>query len=208
MPSLPPCEQAATARDRGSPAAAALAERCRAAGGEVPPAAAPHDLDRLAATGEALAAADPLATRLREGELDAAVRRGFDIGLGATAGHTEWGPGKQRTLDSLPQAERAGFEVAASYALDRNRHAALAAVGAVIAEADAEVAAARELEPDARYTLGFDIAGGIFGDPALGARGNTQTGPGSLGIRDALSAPAQRGFDAAVRLHLSRTYPR
>ena len=70
----------------------------------------------------------------------------------------------------------------------------------------AVVARARTAEPDVRYWLGFDIASGIFGDPALGAQGNTATGPGSMKIRDALSAPAQRGFNASVKLHLSRHY--
>jgi hypothetical protein len=56
------------------------------------------------------------------------------------------------------------------------------------------------------YRLGFDIATGIFGDPALGASGNTATGPGSLGIRDGLVAQGQRGFNASVALHLSRNY--
>lgn len=54
--------------------------------------------------------------------------------------------------------------------------------------------------------LGFDIATGIFGDPALGAKGNTATEPGSLKIRDGLSAAGQRGFNASVALHLSRNY--
>ncbi|HSB26328.1 MAG TPA: hypothetical protein VLE19_00675, partial [Pyrinomonadaceae bacterium] len=54
--------------------------------------------------------------------------------------------------------------------------------------------------------LGFDIATGIFGNPALGASGNTATGPGSLAIRDALSAAGQRGFNASVKFLLSRSY--
>jgi hypothetical protein len=69
-------------------------------------------------------------------------------------------------------------------------------VGATIAEADSEVATARSIGNDAFYSLGFDIATGIFGDPALGAKGNTATGPGSLGIRDSLNASAQKGFNA------------
>ena len=40
------------------------------------------------------------------------------------------------------------------------------------------------------FLLGYDIATGIFGDPALGARGNTLTGPGSLGIRVMAIAPS------------------
>ena len=58
------------------------------------------------------------------------------------------------------------------------------------------------MDPDPRYWLGFDIATGIFGDPALGAQGNTQSGPGSLGIRDALSPASKRGFNAAMELLL------
>ena len=54
------------------------------------------------------------------------------------------------------------------------------------------------------FWLGFDIASGIFGDRAAGAQGNTATGPGSLGIRNELNGAGQRGFDAAVALHLGR----
>ena len=71
---------------------------------------------------------------------------------------------------------------------------------------DERVAVARTAEEDVFYWLGFDIATGIFGDPALGAKGNTATGPGSLKIRDSLSPAGQRGFNAAVKLHLSRNY--
>jgi hypothetical protein len=83
---------------------------------------------------------------------------------------------------------------------------ALAAKGAAIAETDQVVAEARMAEDDDFYRRGFDIATGIFGDPALGALGNTATGPGSLKIRDSLSAAGQRGFNDSAALHLSRTY--
>jgi hypothetical protein len=83
---------------------------------------------------------------------------------------------------------------------------ALAARGAEIARRDPVVAQARVAENDVSYWQGFDIATGLFGDPALGAKGNTATGPGSLGIRDALTPAAQRGFNASVALHLSRDY--
>ncbi len=92
--------------------------------------------------------------------------------------------------------------------LEAQCRAYLAAKGAAIAEADSIVAAARTAEPDVLYRQGFDIATGIFGDPALGAQGNTATGPGSLGIRDSLSAAGQSGFNASVTLHLSRNYKR
>src|SRR5262249_42969708 len=82
----------------------------------------------------------------------------------------------------------------------------LAVRGAAIAQADPIVAEARAAEADAQYQQGFDIATGIFGDPALGAQGNTAVGPGSLKIRDSLSAAGQRGFNASVKLHLSRKY--
>ena len=62
----------------------------------------------------------------------------------------------------------------------------------------------RNAEADPFYRLGFDIATGIFGDPAKGAQGNTATGPGSLGIRDALSVAGQKGFNALVAFHVSR----
>jgi hypothetical protein len=73
---------------------------------------------------------------------------------------------------------------------------------------DPVVAAGRAAEADVLFQQGFDIASGIFGDPALGANGNTSTGPGSLGIRDSLTAAGQRGFNASVKLHLSRKYAR
>ncbi|MCM3873214.1 MAG: hypothetical protein ND895_21225, partial [Pyrinomonadaceae bacterium] len=99
-----------------------------------------------------------------------------------------------------------GFRTAVAFSLERNKNAAFASKGAVIAAQDPMVADARMAEGDVFYWLGFDIATGIFGDPALGAQGNTQTGPNSLGIRDGLSAAGQRGFNAAVKLHLSRNY--
>jgi hypothetical protein len=92
--------------------------------------------------------------------------------------------------------------------LEESCRVELAAKGAAIAEQDAIVAEARAAETDVLYRQGFDIATGIFGDPARGALGNTATGPGSLGIRDSLSAAGQRGFDAAMKLHLSRNYKR
>ena len=126
--------------------------------------------------------------------------------MAASEGQTQWGPGKERVLESLNAREKEGFKVAVSFSLDRNRNLDLATFGLAIAEVDPVVAEVRARDSDVRYWLGFDIASGIFGDPALGARGNTATGPGSLAIRDALSAPAQRGFDSSVKLHLSRKY--
>jgi len=94
----------------------------------------------------------------------------------------------------------------AASGLEAQCRAYLAAKGAAIAESDPELAAARAAGTDALYRQGFDIATGIFGNPALGAQGNTAMGPGSQRIRDSLSAAGQRGFDASVKLHLSRNY--
>jgi hypothetical protein len=82
----------------------------------------------------------------------------------------------------------------------------LAAKGLAIAQVDPTVAAARTAESDNLYRQGFDIATGIFGDPALGAWGRTETGPGSLWIRDKLTPAGQRGFNASVTFHLNRNY--
>jgi hypothetical protein len=96
----------------------------------------------------------------------------------------------------------------AAAGLEEKCNAELAAKGAAIAQVDPIVAAGRAAEADVLYRQGFDIATGIFGDPALGANGNTAAGPGSQGIRNSLSAAGQRGFDASVKLHLSRNYKR
>ncbi len=166
------------------------------------------DLNALAAKGEALATADPRAAELRSRQPDIPTRRGFDIGMAASDGQTLPGPGKQRIHDALSRPEQGGFDIAAGYSLERNRNVALAAVGLAIAKADAAVQKARTADPDVLYWLGFDIASGIFGDPALGAQGNSASGPGSMRVRDSLSAPGQRGFNAAMAFHLSRHYKR
>jgi hypothetical protein len=161
-------------------------------------------MDELAVRGGEVASADPLALELRNRASDDETRRGFDIGMAAAEGNTEPGPGKQKIHDSLPQGQQAGYAAAVSFSLQRNRNARAAAAGATIAAADPEVAQARSADSDVFYWLGFDIASGIFGDPALGAAGNTAMGPGSLGIRNALNPAAQRGFNASVALHQSR----
>lgn len=92
--------------------------------------------------------------------------------------------------------------------LEARCRALLAATGAAIAESDPIVAAARTVETDSLYQQGFDIATAIFGDPALGAQGNTAAGPDSIGIRDTLDFAGRRGFDASMRLHLRRNYIR
>jgi hypothetical protein len=163
-------------------------------------------MDQLAARGAVIANADPLAIEIRKRAPNDSSRHGFDIGMAAAEGQTLPGPGKQRIHDALPPAEQGGFDAAVSFSLQRNRNAQFAATGAAIARADPVVAQARNADNDVFYWLGFDIASGLFGNPALGAAGNTATGPGSLGIRNALNPAAQRGFNASVALHLSRNY--
>jgi hypothetical protein len=159
-------------------------------------------LDILAIKGAALASADPLAAALRNREPEGASRRGFDIGMAIAEGHTLPGPGKQKIHDTLRPDEQGGFSTAVAFSLERNRNAELAAKGAAIAGANPSVAAARCANPSVFYWLGFDVATGIFGDPAQGALGNTLTGPGSMAIRDALSVDGRMGFNASVKLHL------
>ena len=174
------------------------------------------DLNALAVRGEALANEDPLALELRNLQPDDSARRGFDIGMGVAEGHTLPGPGKDRTCASLPAGGPEGCSIAVLFSVERNRNADFAARGAAIVKVDERVAAARNAEPAnprirgssvVFYRLGFDIATGIFGEPALGAKGNTATGPGSLKIRDSLSYAGQVGFNASVKFHLGQDAP-
>jgi hypothetical protein len=159
--------------------------------------------DVLGTRGEALVNEDPLAVMLRDGLPDGPSRHGFNVAFGANgATDTAPGPGKDRLRDSLPSAERDGFDTAVSFFIERNRNHVLANNGAAIALADPKVAAGRTRESNAFFSLGFDIATGLFGDPALGGQGDTAMGPGKQKIRDSLSVPGTRGFDASMKLHL------
>ncbi|MEQ1931733.1 MAG: hypothetical protein ABL957_14550, partial [Parvularculaceae bacterium] len=160
----------------------------------------------LASKGATIASSDAVTAEFRGLQADAAARRGFDIGLGAAEGQTAPGPGKQKIRGALVSAEQGAYDVAVTFSIDRNKNADAAKRGASIAKADPIVATLRNGQTDALYRLGFDIATGIFGDPAKGAFGNTSKGPGSLGIRDSLSDAGQRGFDAAANFHLGRDY--
>jgi hypothetical protein len=161
-----------------------------------------------AGKGRAIARQDPLAWALRREQPDEEARLGFDIGMAAAEGHTAHGPGKDARRDTLPAAQRSGYQAAVNFSVDRNKNADLAAKGAAIAQQDRFTAAARAAEADAMRRLGFDIATAIFGDPRLGAQGATEKGPGSLAVRDGLSLLAQRGFSSAMAFHLSRDYRR
>lgn len=185
----PICDVATEARTRNNAAAPGLEIQCRA---------------DLASRGEAIANQDPLSAELRRRARNDLSRRGFDIGMAAAEGQTAPGPGKQAIHNALSGVEQAAFDAAVSFSIQRNKNAKLAATGAAIAQADSAVAQARVADKDVFFWLGFDIATGIFGDRARGALGNTATEPGSLAIRGALDAVAQRGFNASADFHLRR----
>lgn len=199
--SVPICDQAQDALARNSPVAPQLVARCRAIGGGE---GMPLTPDELAAKGQTIASQDVLVAELRKRQ-PVGNQRGFDIGIAAAEGDTVWGPGKQKILTSLNAPQQEGFKVAVSFSMDRNRNKALAATGAAIAKADPAVASARTSDPDVRAWLGFDIASGIFGDPAKGAQ-NKMGGLQFMAIREQLSLPAQRGFNASMKFHQSRHY--
>ncbi|MER8580641.1 hypothetical protein NKG95_18325 [Mesorhizobium sp. M1423] len=153
--------------------------------------------------GKMMVSRDALLSEMRELEPDGPAKIGFDIGVAMPGADTLWGPGKQLFMDGLDADERVGCEDSAFFIVARNAQLGLATVGAKIAEKTSTDAfkAARTAEPPGMYTLGFDIASGLFGDARLGARGHTARGPGSLGIRAALDPRGQRGFDAAMTLY-------
>ncbi len=123
-----------------------------------------------------------------------------DAARSARARNSPAAPGLER------QCTASGGSFAPLPALDAGRIDALAATGATIAQTDPSVAAARNGNASASYQRGFDIASGLFGDPALGAAGNTLMGPGSARIRDSLDAAGQQGFNDSVNFHLARKY--
>ncbi|MEO8017409.1 MAG: hypothetical protein ABI769_06325 [Pseudomonadota bacterium] len=204
-PPRPICDSARDALARQSPASPNLVAQCRAAGGN--PGAGPSnkEIEAVRMRGEYACSIDAAASELRN-RFTGFARRGFEIGLGAWADQTAPGPGKQRYHDALTAPEQQGFDLAAAYALPKNLYAKLIAVGLVIAGADAEVAAARTTDADVFFRQGFDIASGLFGDPAAGSEGSKVMGAGAMAIRNGLSEPGRRGFDASAKLHLARSY--
>jgi len=159
-------------------------------------------LTDLAPRGAELAQLDPLAAELRIQQFNDDARLGFDIGMAAAEKDTLHGPGKQKMQNSLYPAEQQGFAAAVSFSLDRNRNAELARIGANIARVSSAVGLARNVDRDVFRRLGFDIAAGLYGDPALGSKGSTKMGPGALAIRDALSPAAQLGFNQGANFLL------
>jgi hypothetical protein len=126
--------------------------------------------------------------------------------MAVAEGQTQWGPDKQKVLASLNTNEQEGFKVAVSFSLDRNRNKDFARVGLAMAQSDPALQSSRTSDPDVRAWLGFDIASGIFGDPAKGATQSKTSGYQVLAIREQLSLPAKRGFNASMTLHQSRHY--
>ena len=181
-----------------------------------PPVSEPNPIvlsaDTFATKGQAIADANLLVAALRETEPDGPQRTGFDIGMGAWQGNTADGAGKQALGKGLTAAEQLGYADAAVFSLQWNNNVEFAAKGAAIAELDSEVAAARAKARGATpnglraalYWLGFDIATGIFGNPALGAQGNTLIGPGSERIRATLGPDGQQGFNDSLAFNVRR----
>ena len=158
--------------------------------------------DELTHRGLLMVSQDPLAVVLRDSLPDEESRRGYDTAFAVGGTDSLPGPGKDRIRNELAGSEQPGFDTALHFFLERNRNQPFALNGAAIAKADPKVAAARLLGPDAFFTLGFDIATGLFGDPALGGQGDTVMGPGKQKILDALSAHGKAGFAASMKLHL------
>ena len=154
--------------------------------------------------GAMIAKGDPLLTAMRNLEPEGPARKGFDIGVAMPGSDTLWGPGKQSFVNSLSADERVGCMNSAPFVVARNAQLGLATVGAEIARngASSTFLSERGAEPPGMYTLGFDIATGLFSDRAHGGQGNTATGPGSMSIRAGLNESGQRGFDKSLNLHL------
>jgi hypothetical protein len=164
------------------------------------------EADTQAVIGEGFTNADPVAKKLRDSLPAGKAREGFHVGMAVAATSTLWGPGQESIRDSLGGDGAVGFSLAVDYCHGRNAHAETNKKGLAVIEADINAAAARNALPVGVGWLGFDIATGIFGDPKLGAQGNTLMGPGAQKIRDSLASAGQAGFDAAVAYHLGKKY--
>jgi hypothetical protein len=172
------CEAAASARARNSPVAPSLEARCQASKGP------PVHLGRV--VNPNAGAAPPTSI--------------CDAARSSRARNSPAAPALER------QCIASGGSLAPLPPFDPAVVDALALAGAEIADIDLDVADARDAVDDADYQRGFDIGTGLFGDPALGAQGNTQMGPGSTRIRDSLNAAGQNGFDDSMKFHLARDY--
>ncbi|WP_294122515.1 PASTA domain-containing protein [Sphingomonas sp.] len=158
-----------------------------------------QSLDEVAARGEILAAADPLAAILRDG-LDEAGRKGFDIGMGTAEGQTALGPGKQARGEALPADQQAGYFAAVRYSVTRNANLEAAHLGARVAVGEPGLADARRAEDDPFYALGFDIATGLLNDRGSNPLNQLAESAKVATVRDSLTGAARRGFDASAQL--------
>lgn len=176
----------------------------------MPPSPAPArkkgELTALATKGQGLITGDSLITAIRDAQAEGPTRRGFEIGIGTMNENSAWGPGSREILDSLQPEEQPGFTLGAEVCRQRNINSEVAGKGARVTAADPEVQRARALKPPGLYWLGFDIATGLFGNPKLGALGNTVMGPGSQAIRASLTVETAKGFDDGVAYHLAHKY--
>ena len=176
----------------------------------IPPTPMP-ELDRglvgvYAARGQRIASADPLLSAMRDLQPEGPARTGFEIGVAIGDDDTLWGPGKQRDIDNLPVTERGTADTSAHFIVDRNATAEFGVKGVAIAknETRPEVVAARKAELPGYYTLGFDVATGMFGNKTLGGAAHTAEGPGSAKMRDSLHAEGIRGFKTALAIYMGK----
>jgi hypothetical protein len=177
------------------------------------PASDPALHQAYAAKGREIADTNPMVAALRAAEPEGAQRAGFDQGIGLWAGNTLPGPGKTAFSKELKPVEALGFADAQAFSLAWNNNAALAAKGAAICARDPEVLTSRTAGcaarpaglPAAMYWLGFDVATGLYGNPALGGDGNTKIGPGAEAIRASLqNADGTTGFNDALAFNVGR----
>lgn len=159
--------------------------------------------DVLLTKGAFIVSQDPLAVMLRDSLPDDGSKRGFNVAFGVDgAAGTAPGPGKDKLRDALPSDEREGFNIAVSYFTVRNKNQQFINTGIKIAAATPVLSAARTSENNAFFILGFDIATGLFGDPALGGQGDILMGPGKQAVLDSMNAVGKRGFNASMKIHL------
>lgn len=190
------CTSARDARARNSPAAPGLEKQCRSY--------LLQQMPGIEARGVELIQQDPLAQELLAQQPAGPAQRGFAVAIAVAGRDTADGPGKQQKRDVLSQPAQAGYNVGLWYSLNRNRAPELAAAGVAIAQADPEVAAKRDDNRDVYFRLGFDFASGIFGDPALGGRGESPASAATLALRDSLPFQLRVGFEYSMGFHLGR----
>jgi hypothetical protein len=173
---------------------------------ELPPRRRSGLEDVFAGKGKLVITTDPLLAAMRALEPDGPGKLGFEIGVGIGDGDTAWGPGKQAHIDALPVDQQPSAVNAAHFIVARNTQLVLATSGAAVARSDArpEVLSARTAQAPGYYTLGFDIAAGLFANAALGGAAHTGQGPGATAIRNALPPAGIAGFDRAAAIYMGK----